>query len=141
MTYYPIQIDSLSPREQVIDAINRLYIGLDDVNMDLVESAIVHSEEVSIKMGDKVTKGWGNLREHLLKNVIPVSTTHQLTNFRVIFDSETSARLTAHCVAHHLNEGKGYNAVGGLFEVDLVYEEADDLWKILHLTMKIKWNN
>lgn len=141
MTYYPIQLDSLSSREHVIDAVNRLYTGLDDENIDLVDSAIVHSNEVSIRMGDKVTQGWDNLRDHLLNNVMPVPTTHQLTNFRVIFDRTTSARLTARCVAHHSSEEKGYYAVGGLFEVDLVYDEADDLWKILHLTMKLKWKN
>ncbi len=138
-SYYPIKIQSLTPREQVIDAMNRLYAGFDDSNIELAASAFAHSDEIAVKLGGKVINGWTNLREEFIKNVMPVSTIHQLTNFRVIFESGTAAKLTAHCVAHHSTEERGYYSRGGLAEVSLVYDEADDLWKIVELTMKGKW--
>lgn len=60
MPYYPLEIESLPPREQVIDAINRLYVGIDDSNVKVLESSFVHSDEVVVKVDKHITKGWEN---------------------------------------------------------------------------------
>ena len=140
MSYYPLKIESLPPREQVIDAINRLYVGIDDSNVEVLESSFLHSAEVFLKLDKHITRGWENLKQFLVEGVVQIPTTHQVTNFRVTFDSENSAKLTANLVAHHLSEEKGFYTVAGVLEVVVVLDEADGLRKILEFTlMEEKW--
>lgn len=79
------------------------------------------------------------MKQFLVEGVVKIPTTHQVTNFRVAFDSEDLAKLTENLVAHHLSEEKGFYTVAGVLEVVVVMDEVDGLWKIFEFTLKEKW--
>ncbi len=70
MPYYPLKIESLPPRVQVIGAINRLYVGIDDSNVEVLESSFVRSDEVVVKLDKHITKGWENLKQFLVEGAV-----------------------------------------------------------------------
>lgn len=142
---WPIRIEDLSPRDQVVDALNRVLAGLDDNNVELLESGAVDDEETSFVLGEKVVKGWTYLKGYFVSKIFSLATTHSMTNIRVHFQSETSAKVTANAIAYHSKPENAFKPenqpyiTGGIYFIDVVKDEKDGLWKFKRWELKLKF--
>jgi SnoaL-like domain len=144
---HSIALSSLNPREAVADALHRCIIGMDDSNREMFESAILKSNDGIFGTGNNAIRGWDALREHIYNKIMPLSTTHFVTNIRVdLKDGADTASLTAHALAYHFKpedafkpEGKPFTSAG-LYIIDLVKDNTDGLWKIKSWISKRIWS-
>jgi len=142
----PIEITGLSAREEVIDAFNRVMIGLDDSNLEFFNSAVVQNDDTKLVIGDKTTQGYEAIRDYMVNRIFPLATTHNLSNFRVNFINDSLAQVRANAIAFHSKSEKAiFQAdnepfvTGAVYLVDVVKDEADGLWKFKQWDLKIHW--
>ena len=140
-----VALPSLTPREAVADALHRCTLGIDSNNRDLLESGCLKSEDMTITIGPATISGWTAIDEFFL-TVFGLVTTHVTSNIRVsLEDGADTASMTAHVVAYHVRpddalkpEDTSYT-VASLYDIDLVKDGDDGLWKIKRWDLKILW--
>ncbi|OBT67635.1 hypothetical protein VE03_03824 [Pseudogymnoascus sp. 23342-1-I1] len=141
-----VTLSSLSPREAVEDALYRCILGIDSNNRELMESACLKSEEMTITIGPATVSGWTAISAFFLK-VFALVTTHVTSNIRVeLKDGANTASLTAHVIAYHVRpddaltpEDTSYT-VASLYNIDLIKDGDDGLWKIKKWGLQILWS-
>jgi hypothetical protein len=137
-------LTSLSPREAVADCLFRFARGLDTNDRDLVDSASLKSEDMTLVIGDYTMEGWKAISDFIEK-VYSVVTSHVMSNVRVdVKDGANTAVLTAHAMAYHVRpedtlkvEDTSYT-VSNLYHIDLVKGD-DGLWKTKRWEIKPLW--
>ncbi|EME45936.1 hypothetical protein DOTSEDRAFT_32642 [Dothistroma septosporum NZE10] len=138
-------LTGLTPREAVADALHRCILGLDSNNHSLFESACVKDSSMTIIAGPLKLEGWNAIDDYF-QRVFAVVTTHTISNVRVeLKDGADTANMTAHAVSYHIRpddalkpEDTSYTA-SCLYEIDLVRDAGDGLWKIQTWDLKILW--
>ncbi|KAJ9654658.1 hypothetical protein H2198_006325 [Neophaeococcomyces mojaviensis] len=143
---YRVTLTSLSPREAVADALHRCIIGIDDNNPTMFESACVKNESISILVGDNTIQGWTAVNEYMSKKIMPLRTTHFISNIRVdLKDHADTASMTAHAIAYHTRPEDAFKpenisyTTAGLYFMDLIRDGDDGLWKIQKWKLKLQW--
>jgi len=142
----PIVLSSLSKREAIIDAVYRGVLGLDTNDVALFKSAWVQEQDITFDLNGAVITGWDAIDENVMRLVGPMDTTHTITNVRVdVKDGVDTAVATTHATAQHFRPGEGGDPAskgllaGALYNVDLVEDKKDGLWKVKHWAVKVVW--
>ena len=138
-------LTGLTPREAVADALHRCVLGLDRNDKDLFESACVKDETMTVAAGPVSLNGWETINAYF-QRVFACITTHIISNIRVEFkDGADTASMTAHAMSYHLKEDTAslpedisYRAAS-LYDIDLVKDGKDGLWKIKKWDIKVLW--
>ncbi|KAH8163420.1 hypothetical protein CIB48_g4818 [Xylaria polymorpha] len=146
---YPIALPLLTPSEAVTDPIYRALLGIDKYDVAMFNSAFV-GDNLHFEIRDKntnVIESVSAWRKELLEHIGPMDTTHMLSNVRVyVEEGSNNASLTASIMAQHALPGQGKDPsspkflVGAQYEVDLVKDGADGLWKIKTWLVDIIWS-
>lgn len=109
---YPTALGSLSPREAITDAVQRILIAMDENSSALFESGWA-GEDVTFDFDGAVTQGLTDIRSFVLGRIGPLDTQHCLSNVRIdVKDGADAAVLTANCVAQHCPPGRGMEPNG-----------------------------
>jgi len=144
----PIALSSISKRDAIIDAVYRATLGLDHNDAVMWHSAWAKSDEISFEAYGMVMKGLAEIDAKILGSAGAMDTTHSLTNFRVeAKDGADTAHVTCVALAQHFRPGEGLAPetkpilVGGYYEVDLVEDKSDGLWKIKTWKLEPKWTD
>jgi hypothetical protein len=140
-----LSLPSLTPREAVADALHRCILGIDSNDRDIFESGCLKGEDMTITIGPATFSGWAAITE-LFVNVFKLITTHITSNIRVeLEEGADTAKITAHAISYHVKpedaikvEDTSYTA-GSLYDIDLVRDWGDGLWKIKRWDLKILW--
>jgi len=144
---HPIALSSISPREAAVDPLYRFVNGLDANNHELLESSMVEGKDTAfVILGSRSVEGTDAIKEYIYDKVMPLHTTHFITNVRVdLKDGADTAYVTATALAYHykpedafLPESKAY-ATAGLYALDVVKDGSAGLWKIKKWTLKLNW--
>lgn len=146
----PSNLPSLTPREAVADALQRVLMAFDRNDKEMFESAF--SGEVVLEIRDgglpDATYDLASLREELLNFIGSLDTTHMISNMRVYLeDNATSASMSAFVLATHCPRGRGKDAKGPKYTVaedhliDLEKSYQDGLWKIKKWDLDVIWRN
>ncbi|CAI6094243.1 hypothetical protein V2G26_004698 [Clonostachys chloroleuca] len=142
-----IHLESLTPREAIVDVLSRVAIACDLNDLELFNS-VWAGEDASAEIHDGELKALPNLaliRKHIFEMVGPMDTTHNVSNVRVdLKDGANTAFLTATSLAQHCPPGRGREPdgpkflVGGQYSLDLVKNDANE-WKIKKFGLKVIW--
>ncbi|KAF5012499.1 hypothetical protein FDECE_1452 [Fusarium decemcellulare] len=138
---------SLSDREAIPDALYRSIIGLDTNDQTIFESAW-HKDAVFIFDGNPAIETLDGILATTFKLIgSSLDTTHMVSNVRIdVKDGADTAALTAHALAQHYRKGEGRNPqasrflTGSLYNVDLVKDKSEGLWKITRFELNVIWN-
>ncbi|KAL5386385.1 hypothetical protein DPSP01_004114 [Paraphaeosphaeria sporulosa] len=141
----PISLPSLTPREAITDALSRCILGLDTNSRPLFESACLQDSTMTIAIGPTVVSGWPAISA-FFERVFQVITTHIISNVRIaVEDGADTATLSAHAISYHIKEedklsveDTSYTA-GSLYDIEVVRDKGDGLWKIRRWGFKILW--
>ncbi|KAE8392581.1 hypothetical protein BDV23DRAFT_151073 [Aspergillus alliaceus] len=135
---------ALSGRDAIADALYRCVLGLDTNDLALFDSAFTPTATFSIN--GQVSEGLPAIHTDCFITIAKLDTTHFLSNIRInIADDGTKASATASALSQHYRAGKGLQPgqprflAGSLYYVDLVKEEANDLWKIETFKLQSTW--
>ena len=138
-------LTGLTPREAVADAIHRCVLGLDSNDKDLFESACVKDESMSVSAGPVSLNGWETINGYF-QRVFACVTTHIISNIRVeLEEGAETASMTAHAMSYHLKEETAFQPedtsyrAASLYDIDLVKDGNDGLWKIKKWDIKVLW--
>lgn len=145
---HSVSLASLSPREAVADALYRCVVGMDDNNPAMFESSFMKGKDTSFSINDKAVEGTDAITAYIYNKIMPLHTTHFITNIRVdLKDGADTAYMTASALAYHYkaedafkSEDKSY-VTAGLYYIDLVKDDDDNLWKIKTFKVKLNWTN
>lgn len=142
----------LTTREAIVDAFNRAIIGFDRHDISIFNSAFSTSPDVSLEFrtapGEEPReyKGLDTIRTALLDHVGPMDTTHMTSNVRVNYkEGEETASMTCYILAQHCPPGRGKEPdgpkylVAGEYEINLVFDKADGLWKVQKGVLDAIW--
>jgi hypothetical protein len=136
-------LTALTPREAVADALYRAVLGIDSNNRELFESACLKDESMTFSAGQFNLKGWSQISD-LFVTLSKVVTTHITSNIRVEVKDDT-ASMTASAVAYHVKEDEAFKpedtsyTAYNLYDIDLVKDDDDGLWKIKRWEIKALW--
>lgn len=138
-------LTALSPREAVADALYRCVNGIDKNDRDLFESACMKNHNMTLVAGPVVKHGWDAISE-FFERVFVLITTHITSNIRVeLKDGADTASLTANAISYHVRpddalkpEDTSYTA-SSLYNIDLIKDNNDGLWKIKKWDIQILW--
>jgi hypothetical protein len=141
----PISLPSLTPREAIADALTRCVLGFDTNSRTLFESACLKDETMTIAIGPTVVQGWTAISA-FVDRVFEIITTHVISNVRIaVEDGADTATLSAHAISYHVRpedalkvEDTSYTA-GSLYDIKLVRNADDGLWKIKRWGIEILW--
>ncbi|MCJ1325075.1 hypothetical protein MMC10_001737 [Thelotrema lepadinum] len=141
----PITLQSLSIREAIIDAIYRVHTALDQADLALFDSAF--TPDAVFDLSGRVLSGLDAIHDGCYNKISKLDTTHFASNIRVnVEDGDSKASLTASALGQHYREGEGDQEgttrilAGGLYNIDLVKDDADGLWKIKYWKLKRVWS-
>lgn len=147
-TNTPIVLSSLSKREAITDAIYRAILAVDTNDMPMLLSAIAPGEDTCFEREGTVVKGADAIKKRMMDMIGPMNTTHTVSNIRVdVKDGADTAFVTATAVAQHYRAGEGADGasqhllVGGLYNIHLVEDKSDGLWKIKKWILKPVWRD
>ena len=142
---YPLTLTSLSPREAITDAVYRAVIGFDRNDVSMLNSAFA-GEDVTFGSSGRMITSLTTARETVLAHVGPMDTTHTISNVRIDHkDGADTAQLKCYALAQHCPPGRGKEPdgpkllVGGEYDIDLVRDEKDGLWKIKKWILDVIW--
>jgi hypothetical protein len=142
---YPLTLTSISPREAITDALYRAVIGFDRNDISMFNFAFA-GEDVSFGSPGRMMTGLTTARETVLAHVGPMDTTHMISNVRVAHkDGADTAQLKCYGLAQHCPPGRGKEPdgpkllVAGEYDIDLVRDETDGLWKIKKWVLDVIW--
>jgi hypothetical protein len=138
-------LTALTPREAIADALHRCILGIDSNNQSLFESACLKNENMTIVAGPYNIEGWNAIKD-FFQRVFVLITTHNISNVRIeVEDGAHTAFMTAHAISYHVRpedamkpEDTSYTA-SSLYEIDLVKDSGDGLWKIKKWKMNMLW--
>jgi hypothetical protein len=141
----PITLSSLTPREAIADALSRCVSGLDTNSRPLFESACLKDETMTFAFGPTVLQGWPTFSA-FTERAFRLITTHVISNIRIaVEDGADTATLWANAISIHVRpedalkvEDTSYTA-GSLYDIELVRDDGDGLWKIKRWDVEILW--
>ena len=144
-----IALKSLTTREAIGDTVYRILRGLDFNDAALFESALVMGDDlyVELRTGEtRVMTGFAAVRAQLLGHIGPMATTHMITNMRIdVEDGADTASLSTYVLTQHCPPGQGTELdgpkflVGGNYDMDVVKDAKDGLWKIRRCILTVLW--
>ncbi|KAJ5180802.1 hypothetical protein N7492_004012 [Penicillium capsulatum] len=150
-TPLPYALSALTPREAVMDAVSRMFNGIDGNDLGMFNSALRPEDTDTIfevrGASNLVATGAQEIRTWIFDRVGPMDTTHALSHARVqISDDARTARVTASGMAQHCPPGRGLEPrgpkymAGGKYSGEL--ELGDDgLWKIRKFVVEVVWGD
>lgn len=138
-------LPGLTPREAIADALHRSVLGIDSNNREILESGLLKNEEIVVIAGPVTVQGWPAVSE-FFDTVFKLTTTHVTSNIRIeVEDGADTASMTAHAISYHVKpedalkeEDTSYTAAC-LYDIDLVKDGNDGLWKIKKWILNILW--
>ncbi|KAH8801792.1 hypothetical protein F5884DRAFT_807864 [Xylogone sp. PMI_703] len=143
---YPHALSSLTPREAVADGLYRALLAFDRNDPTLLKSAIA-GEDILLKSGDREVTSLAVIEAELFAHIGSMDTTHTPSNIRIdLKEGGKIASLTANAVAQHCPPGRGREPdgpkylVGGEYQIELILDEVDGLWKIRKWIMNVIWS-
>jgi hypothetical protein len=118
---------------------------MDGNNRDLFESGCLKDENMVVAAGPVTLEGWPKISEYFSR-VFDLITTHIVSNTRIeLKDGADTASMTANALSYHVRpddafkpEDTSYTA-SCLYNIDLVRDSADGLWKIKKWEFRILW--
>ncbi|KAF9871952.1 hypothetical protein CkaCkLH20_10584 [Colletotrichum karsti] len=141
-----------SDQEPIIDAILRLYLGIDTNNLDLFTSGFTEDAEIdlsNVSMGGQPMTKLQGLREDIVPKVLnflgPFGTSHSVTNFRVDKQSPDLAVVTYIIVAQHWRPDDASKPVLPIHYTmsnrytSTVVRVDGDLWKVKKTVAESLW--
>ncbi|GAB1194395.1 hypothetical protein APSETT444_003640 [Aspergillus pseudonomiae] len=141
---YPSSLPSLATREAITDTLYRCVGGFDTADAALFDSAF--TKDATFDLNGRVLEGLDSIHKDCYDNISRLDTIHYMSNVRVnVKEGEEKGSLTASALAQHYRPGEGIQAgttyflAGSLYEMDVVRDEGDGLWKITHWKLKIVW--
>ncbi|KAB8266187.1 hypothetical protein BDV32DRAFT_143911 [Aspergillus pseudonomiae] len=141
---YPSSLPSLTTREAIADTLYRCVGGFDTADAALFDSAF--TKDATFDLNGRVLEGLESIHKDCYDNISKLDTIHYMSNVRVnVKEGEEKGSLTASALAQHYRPGEGIQAgtkyflAGSLYEMDVVRDEGDGLWKITHWKLKIVW--
>jgi len=146
MSSYQVALASLTAREAITDALLRCYIGIDQNDAAMFESAFA-GEDINLSHSSFPTPftSLATLKDVLLTRIGPLDTLHMLTNVRIDYkDGEDTASMKAYALCQHAPTGRGKQPDGPKFTtgvdyaVDVVKGE-DGLWRITNAVLEVVW--
>jgi hypothetical protein len=145
----PAILNSLTPREAVTDTIHRVLIGIDHNDISLFNASFA-GEDVIMELNGaqkNTITGLSAIVTNVFDHIGPMDTTHMIGNARVdIKEGADTASFFAYLIAQHCATGQGRDpgapkyTVGGEYEVDLIKDGKDGLWKIKKFVVNVIWN-
>lgn len=142
---YPHVLSGLTAREAITDTLYRAVNGLDTANSALFNSAL--TDDSVFDLNGTVSSGREEIRTGIYEKVAHLDTTHFITNVRVnVKDGADVAKMTATALAQHFRPKQGnvpgatHFLGGSQYDIDLVKDAADGLWKAKHWKMTITWS-
>ncbi len=141
----PQLLSDLNPREAVADALYRAILGIDSSDRAMFESGCVTDETAVLETGKFNLQGWEAIGK-LFDRAFALTTTHFATNLRIQIKDEKTASLTANVIAYHVKPGTEHDkedtsyTAGTMYDLDLVKDAKDGLWKIRKWGIKSNWS-
>ncbi|KAG5979014.1 hypothetical protein E4U55_005663 [Claviceps digitariae] len=145
----PISLPGLTPTEAVTDALHRALAGFDRNDFHIFSSAIAEGDHVTMELHDgsgmPPFKGRSAILTDVFGFVSNLDTTHMVSNVRVLMRSDHQASLVCLASAQHAPVGRGREPsgpkylVGVEYEMHLVRDAADHLWKIETWIARTLW--
>ncbi|KAI1077423.1 hypothetical protein F5B20DRAFT_552511 [Whalleya microplaca] len=140
----PSRLNNLSSHEAIIDAIYRTVVGLDTNDQALFQSSFI--QDAVFDLNGTIMTGLDAIDAEVYTSISKLDTTHFITNFRVQqAEGAATASVTAHALAQHYRGGTGLKGdaprllAGSLYQVDVVRDEKEDLWKVKNWKMQTIW--
>ncbi|QIW98632.1 hypothetical protein AMS68_004150 [Peltaster fructicola] len=135
----------LTVREAIKDAVYRAVTGIDKDDKELFDSAF--TEGAVFDLNGTRSEGLAAIHTNMFNHISKLDTTHFITNERVQVDKadNRTAVLSSHALAQHYRPGQGTEPgakrllTGSLYDLDLVEDPKDGLWKITVWKMKLIW--
>lgn len=135
----------LTGRDAVADALHRFMMGMDTNDLAMFDSAF--TADTRWDLNGKILEGLDTVHDRCYNfNISKLDTTHFVTSTRInIAESGKDANLSTLYQAQHYRGGRGtvpsstLFETGGLYFMDLVFEEAVGLWKIKTFKMRAQW--
>ena len=138
----PAQLNGLTDREAIADALYRVVLAFDHADEELLKSAFA-TDKPRFEMPGHVLEGIPEMKAAVFDRVSKLDTTHFLSNIRVNIQSPTTAQATCSAMAQHAATGKGVEGdgakltSGGFYYSDMIKE--GDLWKIQTWRASFVW--
>jgi hypothetical protein len=140
-----IPLTGLTPREAIVDALHRCILGIDSNNRQLFESACLKDESMTVVAGPFNIEGWAAI-DDFFRKLFDLVTTHTISNVRINLKHGVEiASMTAHAISYHIRpddalkqEDTSYTA-SSLYDINLVKDTNDGLWKIKKWEIKVLW--
>jgi hypothetical protein len=140
-----IALTGLTPREAIADALHRCVLGMDSNDRKLFESACLKDESMTVIAGAFTIEGWASI-DGFFRKLFDLVTTHTISNVRIhLKDDAHMASMTAHAISYHVRsddalkqEDTSYTA-SSLYDIDLVKDMNDGLWKIKKWGIQVLW--
>ncbi|KAE8137982.1 hypothetical protein BDV38DRAFT_282591 [Aspergillus pseudotamarii] len=141
---YPTKLPTLTTREAITDTLYRCVGGLDTADTALFDSAF--TKDATFDLNGRLLESLDSIHKDCYDKISKLDTIHYMSNVRVnVKDGEEKGSLTASALAQHYRPGEGiqsgtkYFLAGSFYEMDVVRDEGDGLWKIRHWKLKIVW--
>jgi hypothetical protein len=140
-----IALTGLTPREAIADALHRCVLGIDSNDRRIFESACLKDESMTVVAGPFNIEGWAAI-DDFFRKLFELVTTHTISNVRIDLEGDAHmASMTAHAISYHVwpddalkQEDTSYTA-SSLYDIDLVKDATDGLWKIKRWEIKVLW--
>lgn len=137
-------LPALGLREAITDALYRGVLGFDTADATLFDSAF--TPDASFDINGDIMQGLDTIHAKCYDPISKLDTTHFVTNVRVhVLDGGAKASMTASALSQHFLPDQGMVPAaarllaGGLYNLDLIKDETDGLWKITHWKLKSTW--
>lgn len=136
-------------RNAAIDAVVRFAMGLDDGDVDMLNSSMMPDAIVDLTHFNQLgflfeeMNSREDVVKRLMKGVGQLDCTHALSNFRVSLNGD-KADLTCYVTAQHFRPGQGVSnedypwyTMGNRYTAEVVRNGG--LWQISRLVVKVSW--
>lgn len=140
---FSINVQGLTEREAIADAIYRGTAAFDTNDYDLLKSAFL--KDGAFEMFGNVSSGHEQIKSQVLDLAGPLETTHFVSNVRVDHKAGAdTAHMTCYVQAQHFKPGEGLDPStknllsGSQYFMDL-QKDTDGLWKFKKCLMKTIW--
>ncbi|KAG5925486.1 hypothetical protein E4U42_004246 [Claviceps africana] len=145
----PISLPGLTQTEAITDALYRVLAGFDRNDLTVFTSAIADGDHVTMELDDgtgmPAFKGRAAILTDVFGFVSSLDTTHMATNVRVLIRGDDKASLVCLVSGQHTPPGRAKEPtgpkylVGAEYEMQLVRDAADGLWKIEKWVARVLW--
>jgi hypothetical protein len=143
----PTRLHGASTREAIVDALYRAVMGIDLNDRPLLDSAFIKSRaDAQFVFNGNEIQGMDNIMANVLDPVMPLDTTHAISNVRVDHkEGSNEGFVSAYSMAQHYPEGAGskfegkHLLTGCMYWVDVVKESGEEIWRVKRWAMKVVW--